>query len=277
MICGETPSRPSDARHPAQVAIDPEPRSPPRMRTSWPRQRSSTRDRLQRSLRGESGHHLCSTPWPRSPSAATPRQGPFCRRHRPPLEGEVIRARDPGPLYRAQRFVRRRWIPICGVLPPSWQGRRCGLPVQGGRGAEAGGGGQQRRLTSLVGSVLSSLNTDLAGRDQGPTATRRCGGSCCGLPGLAGGPGPVPPARPSERSGLRLFRMWDDPGAPHVGNLGGSTMRSPASRPPLNCGPDSSRRARTTCRPAWRPWRHSLLADIHRHGGDNNRHEGCSR
>lgn len=170
VICEQTPSRPSEAVT-RTVAIDPEATQPATDPDVLARQRSSTRDRLQRSLRGDLDtivlHALAKEPERRYATA-----GAFADDIDRHLAGEAIRARDPGLAYRTRRFVQRRWIALAasvavlsGVSAVVWQAREAGVQR---RVAEA----SSADLTSLVGSVLSSLNTDLAGQDQGPTATR---------------------------------------------------------------------------------------------------------
>ena len=170
VICEQPPSRPSDAVT-RTVPIDPEATRPALDSDVLARQRSSTRDRLQRSLRGDLDviilHALAKDPGRRYPTAGA--FGDDIDRH---LEGRAIRARNPGPLYRLQRFVRRRWLPIAaslvalaGLSAVTWQAREAGLQRAA---AEATGA----ELSGLVASVLTTLNTDLAGQNQGPTATR---------------------------------------------------------------------------------------------------------
>ncbi len=170
VICEKTPSRPSDAVT-RTIPIDPDATRPAPDPDVLARQRSSTRDRLQRILRGDLDtivlHALAKDPDRRYATAGA--FGDDLDRH---LEGRPIRARNPGPVYRLQRFVRRRWVPIAATLVIllggtglAWQAREASLQR---RAAEATGA----ELTSLVSSVLTTLNTDLAGQDQGPTATR---------------------------------------------------------------------------------------------------------
>ena len=170
VICEQPPSRPSDAVT-RTVPIDPEATRPAPDSDVLARQRSSTRDRLQRSLRGDLDtiilHALAKDPDRRYATAGA--FGDDIERH---LGGRPIRARNPGPVYRLQRFVRRRWLPIAataatlaGISAVAWQAREAGLQRAA---AEATGA----ELSGLVASVLSTLNTDLAGQNQGPTATR---------------------------------------------------------------------------------------------------------
>jgi eukaryotic-like serine/threonine-protein kinase len=170
VICEETPSRPSDAVT-RTVAIDPEATHPAADPDILARQRSSTRDRLQRSLRGDLDtivlHALAKEPQRRYATA-----GAFADDIDRHLDGEVIRARDPGTLYRTRRFLRRRWVPLAasaallaGVSAVVSQVQEVAVQRQVAEASSA-------ELTSLVASVLNSLNTDMAGQDQGPTATR---------------------------------------------------------------------------------------------------------
>lgn len=170
VICEKAPSRPSDAVT-RTVPLDPEATRQAPDPDVLARQRSSTRDRLQRLLRGDLDtivlHALAKDPERRYATAGA--FGDDVDRH---LEGRPIRARNPGPVYRFQRFVRRRWVPIAAALVVllggaglAWQAREAALQR---RAAESTGA----ELTSLVASVLTTLNTDLSGEDQGPTATR---------------------------------------------------------------------------------------------------------
>lgn len=170
VICEQPPSRPSDAVT-RTVPIDPDATRAAPDSDVLAQQRSSTRDRLQRSLRGDLDtiilHALAKDPARRYATAGA--FGDDIERH---LDGRPIRARNPGPLYQAQRFVRRRWLPIAagltvliGLAAVGWQTREAALQRAA---AEATGA----ELSGLVSSVLSTLNTDLAGLNQGPTATR---------------------------------------------------------------------------------------------------------
>ncbi len=170
VICEKSPSRPSDAVT-RTMPEDPDRTRPATNPDILARQRSSTRDRLQRTLRGDLDtivlHALAKEPARRYATA-----GAFADDIERYLEGRVIRARNPGPLYRAQRFVRRRWLPLgvaatalvaTGVV--TWQAREAAAQREAAQASSA-------ELTGLVNSVLATLNTDLAGQDQGPTATR---------------------------------------------------------------------------------------------------------
>ncbi len=170
VICEASPSRPSDAVT-RTIPLDPEATRPATDPDVLARQRSSTQDRLQRSLRGDLDtivlHALAKDPARRYSTA-----GAFADDLDRHLDGRVIRARNPSALYRAQRFVRRRWLPIAvsaavalGVMSVAWQAREAHAQRQI---AEA----NSAELTDLVSSVLVTLNTDLAGENQGPTATR---------------------------------------------------------------------------------------------------------
>lgn len=170
VICEESPSRPSDAVT-RTVPADPDRTRPAPDPDVLARQRSSTRDRLQRSLRGDLDtivlHALAKEPERRYSTA-----GAFADDIDRHLDGRIIRARNPGRLYRAQRFARRRWRPLAaaavvvfGTSLVAWQAREADAQR---RAAEA----SSAELTGLVNSVLATLNTDVLGQDQGPTATR---------------------------------------------------------------------------------------------------------
>lgn len=170
VICEHSPFRPSDAVT-RTVPVDPEQTTPALDADLLARRRSSTSDRLQRSLRGDLDtivlHALAKDPARRYPSAEA-----FADDIDRYLEGRAIRARTPGPVYRARRFARRRWAPLAvgagGVVVATAlvvQAREADAQRQVAEASSA-------ELAGLVGSVLSTLNTDLAGEDRGPTATR---------------------------------------------------------------------------------------------------------
>lgn len=166
VICEEVPVRPSDALNRraqgSSQGADSE---------TLAGLRSSTEERVRRTLKGDLDtivlHALAKEPAARYPTA-----GAFGEDIDRYLDGRPIRARKPGVLYRARRFVRRRGVALtaasimaAGVIISAWQAREAALQrrMVATNSAE---------LTTLVRSVLTTLNTDMAGEDQGPTATR---------------------------------------------------------------------------------------------------------
>lgn len=170
VICERSPSRPSDAVT-RTVPEDPARTRPADDPDVLARQRSSTRDRLQRSLRGDLDtivlHALAKEPSRRYATA-----GAFSDDIDRHLEGRVIRARNPGPVYRAHRFVRRRWLPLAATIAGLLAATVLFVQTREAEAQRRVAEANSAELTGLVGSVLSTLNTDLSGRDQGPTATR---------------------------------------------------------------------------------------------------------
>jgi serine/threonine protein kinase len=170
IICDRTPGRPSDAvtRTVPVVADATQPQPDPDLLA---RLRSSTLDRLRRSLRGDLDtivlHALAKEPERRYPTA-----GAFADDIDRYLDGRPVRARRPGPIYKASRFLRRRRVAVTvaaaavvGLSALTWQTRVADAQRRMARANSA-------ELAGLVTSVIATLNTDMAGEDQGPTATR---------------------------------------------------------------------------------------------------------
>lgn len=164
VICERAPRRPSEAVTRTVTEADQDP-------TLTAAHRSSTPDRLGRLLRGDLDaivlHALAKDPEDRYPSARA-----FAEDVARYLEGRPILARSPGVAYRTARFVgRHRWISAvtaAGVVALGalgWQMREAGRQR---RAAEA----SSLELTGLVNSVITTLDTDAAGEDRGPTARR---------------------------------------------------------------------------------------------------------
>jgi serine/threonine protein kinase/tetratricopeptide (TPR) repeat protein len=170
VICEETPTRPSEVVAEPRSAATPYASAPPPA-TAVAERRSSTPDRLGRELRGDLDaivlHALAKEPEGRYPTARD-----FAADVTRYLEGRPIHARSPGPLHRTRRFLRRHrlasWGAAVGMVALSalgWQVREAGLQR---RAAEA----TSLELTGLVNSVITTLDTDVAGEDSGPTARR---------------------------------------------------------------------------------------------------------
>jgi eukaryotic-like serine/threonine-protein kinase len=171
VICEEAPTRPSIVVTRAAGGASPGITVPQGDPDILARQRSSTRDRLQRQFRGDLDtlvlHSLSKERERRYATAGA--FGDDIDRY---LEGSPIRASAPGLGYRTRHFLRRRRVALAATLAASLALLAVGSQAREAHLQRTAAETRSVELTGVVNSVLQTLDRDMAGEDLGPTATR---------------------------------------------------------------------------------------------------------
>lgn len=270
VICEEPPSRPSDAIH-RRTSHGPGPQDPTVDVDEVARLRSTTPGTLRRQLRSAGLDAVVLRALEKEPARRYPDVTAFAADVRRALEGAPVQAALPGQVQRLGRFVRRRRVAVSAVT--------AGLLATGALAWQAGEARNQRQaveardieLTGVVSSVLRTLNTDLAGQNPGPTATRASAveAAVASLDDLLARSSRRPPADLLRQLALayqEVGSLQGHPGSANVGRTGDAEVSFRRSidlwgrLAAVDGGSEEARSGRLQAQ--------MLLADIHRVRGE---------